>query len=206
MEVQYSFLLRLFKLPVQETSFQKATSPPEFTYSNVELLKRFFFFNLTIKSPERPRWCYSAVFTGSPVHVLPNAYCLPWKPHCICLEHNSIVKRSKYFKASGFLCYILNNTHFFESSHRNRKKFIMAGKMGHSANKMIYANDTFLWWVLCIPNFRAIAYVINKQSDACRRYLLLQGLYVQMSKLQRMHVIGLTLFSALKTTIVWRNE
>ena len=30
----------------------------------------YFFFNLTIKSPERLRWWHSADFIGSPVHVL----------------------------------------------------------------------------------------------------------------------------------------
>ena len=36
MEIQYSSLLRFFKLPDQETSFQKVTSYPEFTYPNVK--------------------------------------------------------------------------------------------------------------------------------------------------------------------------
>ena len=40
-------------------------------------------------------------------------YCWLWRPHCLCLEQNSIGKRPKCFKASGFPCCILNNTHFF---------------------------------------------------------------------------------------------
>ena len=39
------------------------------------LQKCIFFSNLTIKSPEQPRWYHSAVFIGSPVHVLRIAYC-----------------------------------------------------------------------------------------------------------------------------------
>ena len=45
-------------------------------------------------------------------------YCWLWKPHCICLEQISIGKRPKYFNASGFPCYILNNTHFFRNPSR----------------------------------------------------------------------------------------
>ena len=52
-----------------------------------------------------------------------------------------------------------------------------------SGNKMVYAKGTFLWWGFCIPSFRAIAYAIDKQSGTCRRYLLLQGLYVPSVKI-----------------------
>ena len=45
-------------------------------------------------------------------------YCWIWRPHCICLEQISIGKRPKYFKASGFPCCILNNTHFFWNRSR----------------------------------------------------------------------------------------
>ena len=55
-------------------------------------------------------------------------------------------------------------------------------KWGRSANKMVYAKGPFLWWGFCIPNFRAIAYVIDKQSGTCRRYLLLRGLCVPSVK------------------------
>ena len=48
--------------------------------------------------------------------------------------------------------------------------------MGTSANKIVYQEGTFLWWGLFIPSFKTIAYVVDKQSDICRRYLLLQGL------------------------------
>ena len=47
---------------------------------------------------------------------------------------------------------------------------------------MIYAKGTFLLWGFSIPSFRAIAYIIDKQSGGCRRYLLLQGLYVPSFK------------------------
>ena len=40
----------------------------------------------------------------------------------VFLEQNSIGKRSKGFKASGFPCCILNNTHFFETGRGNQKK------------------------------------------------------------------------------------
>ena len=72
-------------------------------------------------------------------------------------------------------------------------------KWRRSANKMVYAKGTFLLWGFCIPSFRAIAYAIDKQRVACRRYLLLQGL-CQVSKLQHLYVIGLILSSVLKTT------
>ena len=52
------------------------------------------------------------------------------------------------------------------------------GKVGTSANKMVYPEDTFLWWELFISSFKTVAYFVNKQSDICRRYLLLQGLCV----------------------------
>ena len=58
----------------------------------------------------------------------------------------------------------------------------MSGKVRTSANRMAYAQGTFLWWGLCIPCFRNIAYVIEKQSGICRRYILLQGLYVPIVK------------------------
>ena len=39
-----------------------------------------------------------------------------------------------------------------------------------------------LLWGFCIPSFRVIAYVIDKQSGTCRRYPLLQWLYVPSVK------------------------
>ena len=51
-----------------------------------------------------------------------------------------------------------------------------------SANKMAYPEGTFLWWGLFIPGLKTIAYVVDKQSDICRRYLLLQGLYIPSLK------------------------
>ena len=58
----------------------------------------------------------------------------------------------------------------------------MSGKMGTSANKMIYVKDAFLWWRLCMPSIRTIAYVADKQSVICRIYCLLQGLCVSSFK------------------------
>ena len=55
-------------------------------------------------------------------------------------------------------------------------------KLRRSANKMVYAKGTFLLWRFWIPNFRAIAYAIDKQSDTCRKNLLIQGLYVPSVK------------------------
>ena len=40
----------------------------------------------------------------------------------VFLEQNSIGKRSKGFKASGFPCCILNNTHFFLNWSRKSEK------------------------------------------------------------------------------------
>ena len=89
----------------------------------------YFFFKLTIKSPEHSCWCHSAVFIGSPVRVLPIAYFDLEKPTVHVLEQNSIGKRPKDFEASGFPSCVLNNTHFFETSHRNQKNVMMSGKV-----------------------------------------------------------------------------
>ena len=51
-----------------------------------------------------------------------------------------------------------------------------------SGSKMVYPKGIFLWWGLFIPSFITIAYVVDKQSDICRRYLLLQGLCVPSVK------------------------
>ena len=108
-----------------------------------------------MKLPERPRWCHSAIFLGSLVHVLQIAYCWPWRPHCICLEQNSIEKRPKDFEASGFPYCILNNTHFFwnQSQKSKQKDFRMSGKSG-----------TF-----------------SKQNGTCRRYLfMMRSIYIML--------------------------
>ena len=47
---------------------------------------------------------------------------------------------------------------------------------------MLYPEGTFLSWGLFIPSFKIIAYVVDKQSDICRRYFLLQGLCVPIVK------------------------
>ena len=141
----------------------------------------YFFLSLTIKSLERPRWCHSAVFIGSFDHVLRIAFCWLWRPHCICLEQNSIGKCPKDFEATGFHCCILNNTQLLNTSHGNEKSFMISGKVGTSGNKVVYAL-TSLWQRLCIPSLRTIAYVVDKQSGICRRYILLQGLCVSSVK------------------------
>ena len=60
-----------------------------------------------------------------------------------------------------------------------KKKFMISRKVGTSGKKMVYQKGTFLWWRLCIPSFRTIAYIVDKQSGICRKYLLLQGLCVK---------------------------
>ena len=47
---------------------------------------------------------------------------------------------------------------------------------------MVFPECTFLWWELFIPSFKTITYVVDKQSDICRRYLLLLGLCVPSVK------------------------
>ena len=79
-------------------------------------------------------------------------------------------------KASGFPCYILNNTHFFWNWSRKSKKLHDLGKSGDVSKQMVYPEGTFLWWGLFIPSFKSIACVVDKQNDICRGYLLLQGL------------------------------
>ena len=58
----------------------------------------------------------------------------------------------------------------------------MSRKVRTSANEIVYAESTFLWWGLCIPSVRIIAYVVDNSSRICRRYLLLQGLCVPWVK------------------------
>ena len=47
---------------------------------------------------------------------------------------------------------------------------------------MVYPEGTFLWWGLFMPSFKTIVYVVNKQSDIGRRYLLLQGLIININQ------------------------
>ena len=63
-----------------------------------------------------------------------------------------------------------------------KKKFMISRKVGTSGKKMVYQKGTFLWWRLCIPSFRTIAYIVDKQSGICRKYPLLQGLFVPSVK------------------------
>ena len=107
-----------------------------------------------------------------------SVYCWLGRPHCICFEQISVGKRPKYFEASGFPCCILNNTHFFWNRSRKskKKKCMMSGKVEMSAKKMVYPEGTFFSWGLWLPSLKTIAYVVDKQSDICRRYLQLQWL------------------------------
>ena len=115
-----------------------------------------------------------------PRSCLPIAHCDFEKHHCICLEQNSIGKRPKDFEASGFHPCILKNTHFFWNQSQ---KFHDVRKSGDFQQTKWYMQKVlFLLWGFCISSFRAIVYVIDKQSGTCRRYLLLQGLYVPSVK------------------------
>ena len=129
------------------------------------------FFNLTLKSLERSRWCNSAVFIGSFDDALRITYCWLRRLHCIYLEQNSIEKGPKSFEASGFPCCILNNTQFVTTSRRNQKK---ASKSGDVSKQNVICKLYLLWWRWCIRSIRTTAYVVDKQSGICRRYLLLQ--------------------------------
>ena len=92
----------------------------------------------------------------------------------------------KDFEANGFPCCILNNTHFFWNQSRKSKKFHDVRKSGEVSKQngicrryvfmmRIMYDEDYVWWGLCIPSFRTIAYVVDKQSGIYRRYLLLQG-------------------------------
>ena len=71
---------------------------------------------------------------------------------------------------------------FFEPVTEIKKISCYQEKWRRSGKKMVYAKVTFLLWGFWKPSFRAIAYAINKQSGTCKRYLLLQGLYVPSVK------------------------
>ena len=71
---------------------------------------------------------------------------------------------------------------FSEAGHGDEKNFKISGIVGTSTNKVGYLEGTFLWLESLIPSFKTIAYAVDKQSDICRRYLLLQGLCVPSVK------------------------
>ena len=97
-------------------------------------------------------------------------YCWLWRPHCICLEQISIGKRPKYFKTSGFPCWILNNTHFILKPVTIIKKMSSSEeKCGRQQTKWYTLKVSFYYEELLIPGFKTIAYVVDKQSDICRR-------------------------------------
>ena len=82
------FLFKIFKLTCLGNKFSKSNLPSGIHLFKRKKVKKVYFLNLTIKSPERPCWCHSPVFIGSPIQVLQIAI-----PHCICLEQNYIEKR-----------------------------------------------------------------------------------------------------------------
>ena len=139
----------------------------------------YFFFNLTIKSPERPHWGHSTFFIGSPVHVLRIDF-----ENSTVYVYNRTLSESvpKILKPVAFLLVYQIIPTFFKPVTKIKKNSWYKGTWGPSANKMVYAKCTFLLGEFCIPSFRAIPHVIDKQSGACWRYLLLQGLYVPSVK------------------------
>ena len=90
----------------------------------------YFVFNLTIKSLERPRWCHSAVFIGSPVHVLRIAYCDFENPTVYIYSITRSESIPKTLKPVAFLLEFWIIPIVFETSHRNQKNFMMSGKVG----------------------------------------------------------------------------
>ena len=137
----------------------------------------YFFFNLTIKSPERPRFCWVAPF-------------MFYKLLIVTLKTPLYVFRAElYWKVSqrlwsqwlSFLCFEKYPL-FLKPVPEIKNISWCQEKWGRSANKMAYSKGTFLLWGFCVPSFRAIAYAIDKQNDTCRRYLLLLGLYVPSVK------------------------
>ena len=64
-------------------------------------------------------------------------------------------KHPKDFEAGAFPCCILNNTHFFRKWSQKYKKLLMSGKLGISANKMVYAEDICgTNSGICVPNVK----------------------------------------------------
>ena len=102
-------------------------------------------------------------------------------------------------EASGFrCCCVLNNTQFLKASHGNQKKFMMSGKLGTSANKIIYAKVTFSWWRFVyqaseLQPMLSINKVLYVEDTFCYKDYV-----CQVSKLQHMYVIGLKLIFSFK--------
>ena len=76
---------------------------------------------------------------------------------------------------------------------------------------MVFEKGTFLWWRLFIPSFITIAYIVDKQSGICRKYLLLQGLCEPSVKttIYACNRFKINIFSNLnekfwnKSTLIW---
>ena len=78
MEFQY---FKIFKIACTESKFLKNNLSSRIHFSKHKIVKNtFIFFNLTIKSPEQPCWCHSAVSIGGFNHALRIAYCWLWDP------------------------------------------------------------------------------------------------------------------------------
>ena len=71
---------------------------------------------------------------------------------------------------------------------------MMSGKLGTSGNKMVYAKGTFLWWRLCVPSFRNIASIVDKQAVYVENIFCYKDCVCQVSKLQRIYVTDLKFF------------
>ena len=98
------------------------------------------------------------------------------------LEQNSIGKHPKDFEASGFPSCILNNTHFFQTSHRNQKHFMMSGKVGTFSNG-ICKRYFFIIRIICIKlQSYSLCYRQTKQGMQKIHVLLSHDLYVRSVK------------------------
>ena len=117
----------------------------------------------------------------------------------MCLEQNSIRQRPKDFEASGFPSCFLNNTHFFETSHRKSKKFHGVRKSRNVQQwymqKVLFYYEDFVYQASELQPTLLTNKVVHAEDTFC--YRVFMG---QVSKLQNMYVIGLILLSPLKTT------
>ena len=64
---------------------------------------------------------------------------------------------------------------------------------------MVYPEDTFLWWGLLVPSFKAKAYVVEKQSDISK-IPSVTGIMCAKCQNYNMCVIGLILLYVLEST------
>ena len=108
----------------------------------------------------------------------------------MCLEQISIGKRPKNLEAIGFPCCILNNTHFFETSHGNKKNHCVREVGTFTKQNGISRRYVFITRSMYI---KLQSYSLCHQQTKC--------VYVyQVSNIQHMYVIGFKLLYVLKTT------